>query len=185
MFKLQCGNCGHKLAVPTTYAGQKIKCPKCTGPITVPASQPPAKAVASGRRPTPRPATPQAAYAPGRQGPGAYPAAPAPDIAADIPRPRRRHQTQRTPVNSTHMAIVIGGVVLLLAILVAVIIYVADAKQEERQRIEREHNAKLQEIEEANERRRKQTLQAAQEGNKDIVNEEQQPDQQPDDDPGS
>lgn len=52
MFKLQCG-CGHKIAVPDQFGGKRIKCPRCQGPIHVPAGAPAAGAQAPARSMTP------------------------------------------------------------------------------------------------------------------------------------
>ncbi|MBI1337835.1 MAG: hypothetical protein GC164_12865 [Phycisphaera sp.] len=41
MLKFRCQSCQHKLAVPDTYAGKHVKCPKCSSPIEVPSHQSP------------------------------------------------------------------------------------------------------------------------------------------------
>jgi len=173
VLKLQCGNCGHKLAVPATYAGQMIKCPKCSGPITVPHGQaaPPPQHAAPQHAPPPvntagypqqpqYPPPPQQGYPQPGYGQQPYypqqPQYPPPQQYAP-PQQRgpggpgggrqdRKPGSRRRPVkrdNTNHIAFVIGGCVLLLAVLIGVIVVVADHKAEERAKIEAEIQDKI------------------------------------------
>lgn len=48
MLKVQC-RCGHRVAVADSYAGKRVKCPKCQGPLAIPSPQLAGVAAASGQ----------------------------------------------------------------------------------------------------------------------------------------
>lgn len=85
VIRIQCAQCGSKLNAKSSLAGQTRKCPKCGGPITIPAAASGAAESPPAESPPP-PAAPPAAGAAAEATPPAAPHEPQP-----IPRRLNRH----------------------------------------------------------------------------------------------
>jgi len=91
VIRIQCAQCGSKINAKSSLAGQTRKCPKCGGPITIPAGN----AAAAAGSPAPLAQQPVVAAAPSAAAVAAAVDAPAPAAAQEpgpaIPRRLNRH----------------------------------------------------------------------------------------------
>ncbi|MEX2212500.1 MAG: hypothetical protein WD768_00135 [Phycisphaeraceae bacterium] len=99
MIKAKC-KCGHKVGVPDTYAGKRVKCAKCGGAISVPGGEAPDQSAFEER-----------------SAPVAAPARP----RDHSPRSRRHQYEERAKSHRTHLFVALG---LLFAVIVGIVVIV-------------------------------------------------------------
>lgn len=133
MFRLVCPNCHHPNDIPPKYAGKRIKCPGCGGPLVVPVSgggAPPAGRGESGTgsRIPPRRSTSRADHAARARQAGAPPGfgPPPPPMGGRgtgaSARATRRHRRQQPTSGSRKVIVICVVAVLLLGGIVALIV---------------------------------------------------------------